>query len=97
MPVYEYETIPSDSEKPTRFEVVQRMSDPTLTKHPETGEPVRRILSAPAVVLKHSSRRESHVLSRENVSRHGFTRYEKVGHGEYERTAGTAGPRRIRK
>jgi hypothetical protein len=28
------------------FEVEQRMSDPALTHHPETGAPLRRILSS---------------------------------------------------
>ena len=46
MPTYEYETIPqSDSEKPTKFEVWQQMSDDALTQHPETGQPVRRLIS----------------------------------------------------
>ena len=28
-----------------RFEIDQRMSAPALTVHPETGEPVRRVIS----------------------------------------------------
>ena len=46
MPTYVYETVPSDpSQAPVRFEIDQRMRDPALTKHPETGEPVRRVIS----------------------------------------------------
>ena len=46
MPTYVYETIPqNDSEKPTQFEIVQKMADDALTKHPETGQPVRRVIS----------------------------------------------------
>ncbi|MGE3312862.1 MAG: zinc ribbon domain-containing protein [Limisphaerales bacterium] len=45
MATYVYETIPTQpGKKPRRFEVVQKMSDPALTKDPETGEPVRRII-----------------------------------------------------
>ncbi len=45
MPIYVYETIPSESEgKPIYFEVLQNFSDEPLTKHPDTGEPVRRVL-----------------------------------------------------
>ncbi|MGE4179585.1 MAG: zinc ribbon domain-containing protein [Limisphaerales bacterium] len=45
MATYVYETIPKQpGKKPRRFEVVQKMSDPALTKDPETGEPVRRII-----------------------------------------------------
>ncbi|MEM9731007.1 MAG: FmdB family transcriptional regulator [Myxococcota bacterium] len=96
MPIYVYETIPTDDAEPTRFEVMQRMSEPALTEHPETGEPIRRIIAAPALALKHSTRREGEVLSHDNLSRHGFSRYERTGDGNYERTRGTAGPRRIR-
>jgi len=46
MATYIYETIPSKGgEKPRRFEVVQKMSDPPLTTDPKTGEPVRRIIT----------------------------------------------------
>ncbi|HAY80322.1 MAG TPA: hypothetical protein DCY79_10995 [Planctomycetaceae bacterium] len=47
MPTYVYETIPNkDTEEPLQFEIWQRMADEPLTKHPETGQPVRRVLSA---------------------------------------------------
>jgi predicted nucleic acid-binding Zn ribbon protein len=45
MATYVYETIPQNAkQKPRRFEVVQKMSDPALTKDPKTGEPVRRVI-----------------------------------------------------
>ena len=44
MPVYVYETI--DPTKPIRrFEVKQSMKDEPLRTDPETGEPVRRVIS----------------------------------------------------
>ncbi len=46
MPVYEYEVVRPDGTPGEVFEVKQRMSDDALTHHPETGEPVRRILSS---------------------------------------------------
>ena len=46
MPIYVYETIPSDEERnPIQFELQQSMKDASLSKHPETGEPVRRVIS----------------------------------------------------
>jgi predicted nucleic acid-binding Zn ribbon protein len=46
LPTYIYETIPvKKGEKPRRFEVVQKMSDPPLTTDPETGLPVRRVIT----------------------------------------------------
>jgi predicted nucleic acid-binding Zn ribbon protein len=48
VPTYVYETIPADAAtKPLLFEVQQKMADAPLTQHPETGEPVRRVLTAP--------------------------------------------------
>jgi predicted nucleic acid-binding Zn ribbon protein len=46
MTTYVYATIPADtSSEPCVFEFQQRMTDKPLTQHPETGEPVRRIIS----------------------------------------------------
>jgi len=46
MATYVYETVPRHpGEFPVRFEFVQSMKDDALKRHPETGEPVRRIIS----------------------------------------------------
>ena len=46
MPTYIYETIPDfPDKKPERFEFHQRMMDPPMTRHPETGAPVRRVIT----------------------------------------------------
>lgn len=46
MPTYTYETIPADAgEEPRRFELFQSMNDDALTHDPETGLPVRRIIT----------------------------------------------------
>ena len=46
MATYVYETIPQHpGELPTRFEVIQSMKDAPLTRHPDSGEPVHRIIS----------------------------------------------------
>ena len=45
MATYVYETIPKNpKEKPRRFEVEQKMSDPALKVDPTTGEPVKRVI-----------------------------------------------------
>lgn len=46
MPTYVYETVPTDGSAPTRFELQQKLADPPLTVHPETGVPVERIITA---------------------------------------------------
>jgi hypothetical protein len=46
MATYVYETIPRrPGETPRRFEMVQSMKDAPLERHPDTGEPVRRLIS----------------------------------------------------
>lgn len=46
MATYVYETIPQKAgQKPRQFEVRQSMKEPALTRHPETGEPVKRVIS----------------------------------------------------
>jgi predicted nucleic acid-binding Zn ribbon protein len=46
MATYVYETVPQHPNNlPMRFEIVQSMKDAPLTRHPDTGEPVRRIIS----------------------------------------------------
>ncbi len=46
MAIYEYEILGPDGNPTGIFETEQRMSDPPLERHPETGAPLRRILSA---------------------------------------------------
>jgi len=42
---YLYETIPTQpGEKPKFFELKQSMKDAPFTHHPETGEPIRRVI-----------------------------------------------------
>jgi hypothetical protein len=46
MATYVYETIPREpGSTPRRFELVQSMKDAPLTRHPDTGEPVRRVIT----------------------------------------------------
>lgn len=49
MPIYEYKRADG-----TTFEVIQKFSDDALTKDPETGEPVERVYTAPAIHFKGS-------------------------------------------
>ena len=44
MAIYIYET--TDTRKPVRrFEIQQSMKDAPLTSHPETGEPIHRVIT----------------------------------------------------
>lgn len=45
MTTYVYETIPQKAgQKPRYHELKQSMNDAPLTHHPETGEPIRRVV-----------------------------------------------------
>lgn len=49
MPIYEYKRADGST-----FEVIQKFTDDALTKDPETGEPVERVYTAPAIHFKGS-------------------------------------------
>ena len=56
MATYLYETVPSNpKQKPRQFEVVQKMSDPPLTHDPETGVPVRRVITGGSGWVTHGA------------------------------------------
>ncbi|MDH5675835.1 MAG: hypothetical protein OEZ06_27165 [Myxococcales bacterium] len=54
MPVYVYETLPEKGRPAVTFEIEQRMSDAALTHHPETGEPIKRVLATTFIGGKYS-------------------------------------------
>ena len=94
MPTYVYAVVNPDGSLGEHFEVVQKMSDAALERHPESGAPVRRVPQAPMLGGQHSSAADKRKISDSNLDRMGFTKYQKVGDGKYEKTAG-AGPKSI--
>jgi hypothetical protein len=89
MPIYVYEVITADDAPGEQFEVFQSMSEPALTKHPESGQAVRRVFCAPAIGGKWSdSAMAKNVADDKKLDRMGFTKYVKAGDGYYEKTAG---------
>jgi len=96
MPTYVYAIINEDGTEGETFEVVQKMSDPPLQKHPETGEPVRRVPQAPVIPGQGSDHHTRQLLSNKKLNEMGFTKYEKAGDGFYEKKAGK-GPDVIQK
>jgi predicted nucleic acid-binding Zn ribbon protein len=94
MPTYVYQVINDDGSAGEIFEVFQKMTDAPLAAHPETGQPVRRVLQPPNIAGKWSERGTKQMLSDSNLDRLGFTKYEKSGEGQYEKRAGS-GPQSI--
>lgn len=97
MPMYVYEVLNAKGE-PTgdSFEFFQPMKDAALTRHPESGKPVRRAITAPNIAGKWSDLKSRSTLSNKNLERLGFTKYERKGDGYMEKTAGKHGPRELR-
>ena len=78
MPIYEYKR-----QDGTTFEVIQKFSDDPLTKDPETGEPVERVYTAPAIHFKGSGFHNTDYGSKRRPKAGG-------GGGESESSAGTS-------
>jgi len=97
VPIYVYEVLDDAGEPIDSFELLQRISDPPLTAHPETGRPVRRVIQPPFIGgiwsdhAMHQSTRDD-----KKLDRLGFTKYVKAGDGIYEKRAGK-GPEIISK
>lgn len=94
MPRYVYAVVKPDGTLGEHFEVSQPMSDAPLERHPESGEPVRRVPQVPMIGGQHSAAADKRKVSDSNLGRLGFTKYQKVGDGKYEKTAGE-GPKTI--
>lgn len=94
MPTYLYAIINPDDSDGEQFEVVQKMSDPTLTKHPESGKPVRRVITVPNIGGAWTDSSSKKKLSDKNLDRLGFTKYVNAGGGRFDKTAG-GGPSSI--
>lgn len=105
MPIYVYEIInveqpagsvsqdgtvsQDETQSCEQFEVVQKMGDPPLTVHPETGQPVRRVIQPPFIGGTWSDHAMKKSTSDDKkLDRLGFTKYVKAGDGFYEKRAG---------
>ena len=96
MPVYVYEIVNPEGGNGERFEIIQSMKEPALTRHPETGQPVRRIMLPPNIGLRYTTGQTQSKLENKNLEKAGFTKYEKDKvTGKYNRVAGQAGPETI--
>ncbi len=89
MPTYVYEVVQPDGQPGDQFEVVQPISEAPLTEHPETGEPVRRVIQPVFIGGKWTeSSMHRRMKDDKKLDRLGFTKYVKSGDGVYEKRAG---------
>lgn len=96
MPLYEYVILNPDGTEGETFEVLQRISDPPLKKHPETNQKVRRIMSSPSVKKSYRGGKITGDTSNKNLEKLGFTKYQKSKAGTYEKVLGS-GPDLIKR
>ena len=84
MPIYEYKAKPEMGCNycSEGFELIRKISEPTVLVCPQCGVAVVRVISAPNLAKSGPS------LDPANVEKHGFTQYRKAGKGVYEKTAG---------
>jgi putative FmdB family regulatory protein len=96
MPLYEY-TATSQATHceicQSGFEVLQKISEAPLTQCPNCGSPVEKQISR--VAITRENKKPS--LSKQNLEKNGFIRYEKSKTGEYVKTAGKEGPDVLKK
>ncbi len=88
MPVYVYEYVLPNGESGESFEIVQRMSDPTLAIHPENGRPIRRVYTPPNVTGMWTDMAAKSRLSEKNLEAKGLTKYVRAESGVYEKKTG---------
>ncbi len=68
MPTYVYETVPEDADtEPHRFEVFQRMSDAPLTVDPDSGQPVKRLITG-GIGIKLQGLKRSTVVNKKSAA-----------------------------
>lgn len=87
MPLYEYVVINEDGSHGDVFEVLQRIGEPSLTKHPETGQSVERLISAASVPRPTGGPIKGDISNR-SLEKMGFTKYQKTDNGKYEKVLG---------
>ena len=81
MPLYQYEVVLPDGSGGEQFEWLQPMSAAPLKKHPETGQPVRRIIGVPNAPKAWTDSHAKDKTSDKSLERLGFSKYVKGSSG----------------
>lgn len=91
MPIFVYAVVNPDGSDGAEFEIEQAPGDAPLTRHPLTGEPLRRVYSAPGLATHYSDGEIKRMVGDEAyISSRGFTKYERdPATGVYHKIAGT--------
>ncbi len=96
MPTYVYEVIEKDGSGGEKFELVQPMSEDPIKVHPESAQPVRRVIQPFQISGASSLMKADRALADDSkLEKLGFTKYVKSGDGKYDRVVGKGGPKSI--
>lgn len=87
MPTYVYVTINADGSEGEQFEVLQGINDAPLETHPDSGLPVKRVLTAAFAAKPWGKQDKKTQLADRNLEKMGFTKYVRGSKG-YEKTMG---------
>ena len=93
MPIYIYQVLTDDGSEGEIFEIEQSMTTESLTKHPVTGQSIKRIYLPPNISKKHTPGQTQKKLDNRNIEKAGFSKYERDKlTGTYHKIAGKEGP-----
>jgi len=93
MPIYLYQVV----ETGEVIEVEHSVNDVAPTQHPETGQALQRIYTAPNLSNGYSSQNSKKILSNESLQKGGFTKYVRDPvTRRYNREVGNFGPSQLR-
>ena len=93
MPIYVYQVVTEDGSEGETFELEQSMKEAVLTRHPVTGEAVKKVYLPPNISAKHTPGKTKSLIDTKNVEKAGFTKYERDKlTGRYHKVAGKEGP-----
>lgn len=96
MPTYVYEILRDDGQPGERFEIYQSIHEEPLKSHPETGQPVKRVILPAYIGGKFSETKAQKTLQDDRkLASLGFTKYVKTEKG-YTKTCGD-GPDMIKR
>ncbi|MCK5863440.1 MAG: FmdB family transcriptional regulator [Candidatus Hydrogenedentes bacterium] len=88
MPIYSYQVVNDDGSLGETIDLIHGMDEPSLTEHPETGQKIQRVFTAPHIAGWGNSRVAKEMTSDDNLDRLGFTKYVRNGKGHYEKRTG---------
>lgn len=80
------------------LEIERAMGAPDPKVHPDTGESIVRLYTAPHLGTRYTGGRTKRLLDNENIERKGFTKYvrDKLT-GDYYKEVGVHGPDLIKR